>query len=125
MAPIPEEDCRWHVHRGVRVLVVDYGRCLTDEQMLTVLAEQVRLVQAEESRVRALHDYTDAVLGERYLEEAQRRSRERREAVFERVAIVGLTGIKKALFHVYRLATGDTTSRVFATRDAALDWLAS
>lgn len=125
MAPVPVEDCRWVVHQGIRILHVSYHRCRTDDEMLQVLAEQVTQVKAAGGKVRVLHDYRNAFWGERFMEESKRLSRERRESVFERVAVVGLNGIKKALFHTYRIVSGDSTSRTFDTVEAALDWLAS
>lgn len=125
MAPVLAEDCRWATHNGVRILVVSYGRCRTDEEMLAVLAEQVAQIHAAGTKVRVLHDYRNAFWGERFIEESKRLSKERRERAFERVALVGMVGIKKVLLQSYRLFTGDTSSRTFDTVDAALAWLAS
>jgi len=115
--------CEWVEHRNTRVLVVTYGGCLTDQAMLAVLAQQVDLVKAEGSKVRVVHDYTGAHLGEGFLRESHRLSKERRQEAFEKVAMVGLGGIQKALLAAYRLATGDTKSRNFPTRAEALDWV--
>jgi len=125
VTPGPGDACRWMEHRGVRILVVSYGRCRTDEDMLAVLAQQVTQVQAAGAKVRALHDYRDAFWGERFMEESKRLSKAARETAFERVAVVGLVGVKKALFQSYRLFTGDNSTRTFDTVEAALDWLAS
>jgi hypothetical protein len=93
--------------------------------MLQVLTEQVAWVRSESVKVRVLHDYRDAFWGERFVERSKNLSKERREQAFERVAVLGLTGIKKALFQTYRLFTGDQSSRIFETEEAALAWLAS
>jgi len=125
MTPVPGEEVRWMEHRGVKILVVSYGRCRNAEQMLAVLAEQVAQVHAAGAKVRVLHDYREAFWGERFVEESKRLSKAARETAFERVALVGLVGVKKALFQSYRLFTGDHSSRAFDTLEAALDWLAS
>lgn len=125
MGPVLTEDCRWVSHRDTRILIVSYGRCRSDGEMLSLLAEQVLQVRAEGTKVRVLHDYRNAFLGERFLEESKRLSRARRESTIDRAAVVGLRGIQKALFQTYRLFSGDATSRVFETPDEALEWLVS
>lgn len=115
--------CRWLEHDGNRILHVSYGGCSTDQEMLKVLAEQVRLIQAEGHPVRVIHDYRNAFLGERFVEESKRLSKERRERSLERVAVVGLRGIQKALFLSYRVFSGDHTSQLFDSVEDALRWL--
>lgn len=115
--------CRWMDHRGCRILLVSYGGCLTDPEMLKVLEEQRLEVLAAAAKVRVVHDYTDAFLSEGFVEESKRLSKESREAVFEKVAMVGLSGVRRVLVLGYRIATGDTSSRAFDTLGEALDWV--
>jgi len=107
------------------LLIVTYSRCRTEEEMLAVLAEQVNQIASQGNKVRVLHDYRDAFLGEQFIELTKKLSKDRRERSLERVAVLGLTGIKKALYTSYRIASGDYSTRIFDTEEAALDWLAS
>lgn len=115
--------CRWLEHEGVRILHVSYGQCSSDQEMLQVLAEQVRLIQLEGRPVKVIHDYRNTFLGEQFVEESKRLSKERRERSLERAAVVGLRGIQKALFLSYRVFSGDHTSQLFDSVEDALTWL--
>lgn len=117
--------CEWVEHQGTRILVVRYGGCLSDQAMLDVLAEQVRIVRAQPERVRVVHDYTGAHLNQGFLDASTKLSKERREISIEKAAMVGLTGFQKAIVTSYRVTTGDTNSRAFGTLAEALDWVAA
>lgn len=91
--------------------------------MLDIMARQVTVIRAEGAKVRVVHDYRNAPIGEQFLEQAIQKSKSHRTSAIERAAVLGLGGFRKNLFHRYRMETGDTQSRVFDTLEEALAWV--
>ncbi len=111
----------WIDRDGKRILVTKYG---ADH------AENVRLLQEQgaiergNSNLLILSDYIGTTASKAYMDAVKAYGKEFRSGPTNvRNAVVGITGVKQALFRAYLLFTGDKHTRSFDTREQAVRWL--
>lgn len=111
-------------HRGTRVLLVDYSHQKDPEATLALFWANQRVLEAEPvGSVRLLAD----VSGLRYnvtLSNAFRDGASRAEPWCRAMAVVGVSGVMQVIHRSINRLLGRNI-RDFATREAALDWLAT
>jgi hypothetical protein len=113
---------RWKEHD---VLYQDFTGCRAD---LAALEREVREVDALVTRqpkgsVRALADLTDTTASAAAVQ-LFKASALQTKPFIERQALIGITGMKRYAAQTVALFAGQPM-KVFETREAALDWLAS
>lgn len=111
----------WREHAGQPYLDVDYRGCAAQD-MLAVARTSVTELEAAPEGSLLLVDVTDAPVDRDWLYY----SRGANNAVIGpkriRTAVVGVTGVKAAMFRGF-LAASSVKARPFPTREKALAWL--
>jgi stage II sporulation SpoAA-like protein len=116
---------RWIRWKDHEVLYQDFTGCRSD---LVALEHEVREVDALITRqprgsVRALADLTDTTASAAAVQ-LFKASAMQTKPFIERQALIGIHGMKRYAAQTVALFAGQPM-KVFDTRDAALDWLAS
>lgn len=113
----------WITHKGKRILFNDSSNQASDG-IIKMIEEEARFVAGAPGRVLILDDYTNCVADSRAMERTKQLGRDIIEPKTEKVALLGITGIKAVLLSAYNWFTGaGARQRLFRTADEAKDWL--
>jgi hypothetical protein len=89
------------MHKGKKIMYVDYTHCKSPEEMIKVLYE----VKAEYERTTEMFisvaDFRGCYGSSEFLKEAQKVAREIIDQRTSKTAVLGVTGIKKVLLQSY------------------------
>ncbi len=111
----------WLERDGKRILVTKYGA--DHAENLRLLQEQGEIERAN-SNLLILSDYIGTTASREYMDAVKAYGKEFRSGPTSvKNAVVGITGLKQALFRAYILFTGDTHTKSFATMEQAVRWL--
>lgn len=116
---------KWIEHKGKRILYVDY-RKLKPEAILPLMKVSDDMVRASPTKVRYLGNIEDAVVTREVVGQLKQYTEKSIRQKFEKLAVVGVTGVKKVFFNAL-VATLDKSSvqvKSFKTENEALEWLA-
>jgi hypothetical protein len=114
----------WITHKGQKILFADYSNFEHDSQSLFAEVEAVDaiVVQQPEKSVRILLDTRNSVASTEVISYFKKASSKTRQYM-DKMAIVGITGIRKILFDAVTSFSGQKAS-LFDDLDSAKDWLA-
>lgn len=116
----------WIEHRGVRVLRTDYRGCESEDEMLALLEKQGQQIRLRSAKTLLLANFEGTSVGSRYMNEAKQRGTDSGDTMLEKMAILGVTGLKNILVDGFIAVTGMRDKvRSFDDEAQALDWLVS
>lgn len=120
-ANLAEGRVRFIVHRGKRVLSINYANC--DVAMLKAVAEEGHRVIALELRdsVLTLNDVTGTGFDQESVEVLKARVAANAPYV-KRAAVIGISGLQRLIYEAVQMFT-KRTIRAFSSREEALDYL--
>jgi hypothetical protein len=117
----------WITYKGKRILHIDYSVCENADQGYAVIDRAKAIYQASPvkldvftnctTKLSSNPDFTKRVneLG------AYAKSNEK----VNKRAIIGIDGLKMVFFRAYQMATKDSSTMLFKTKEEALEWLVS
>lgn len=109
-------------YKGKKILFIDYSKCKTVQDTLTVL-EMVRNEYLKSSEnFLALNDFTDAPSNNEYMDRAKQYAKEIFDEKTIKNSCIGITGIKKILLSAYNLIVKNKLMP-FDTKEEALEYL--
>ena len=111
----------WREHAAQPYLDVDYRGCTVDDMLVVARASVAELEQAPECSL-VLVDITDAPVDRDWLYYVRGANHAVMGPKRLRTAVVGITGVKAAMFRGF-LAASSTKARPFPDREKALAWL--
>ena len=111
----------WREHDGQPYLDVDYRGCAPGEMLDVARASVVELEQVPEGTL-LLVDVTNAPVDRDWLYYVRGTNNAIMGPKRIRTAVVGVTGVKAAMFRGF-LAASSVKARPFPTREKALAWL--
>lgn len=110
--------------RGKMIYLVDYSRCKNSEEMLGLLDDVKRLYERSNGLFLLLNDFS----GKKPFDEFLDRSRQYASEILDRrtikAAVVGVEDVLQIIFEAYNMVVR-SKQKVFPTREAALEYLAS
>lgn len=109
-------------HKGREILLIDYSECRNTDEMLVILNDAASLVRTLPGKGLHLIDTSNVSGSRKYMEAAKKAGKELFNDKAEKVAIVGVTGVKKVLLMGYNKITPNKLIP-FSTRQEALDYL--
>jgi hypothetical protein len=115
---------KWMDHKGKRILYVDF-RKLSAQEILPLMKESDDMVLASPTKVLYLGNIEDAVVSREVMGQLKQYADKSVRKRFEKLAVVGVTGVKKVFFDAF-VAMMDKSSvqvKSFKTEDDALKWL--
>ncbi|MDM7999899.1 MAG: STAS/SEC14 domain-containing protein [Dehalococcoidia bacterium] len=115
----------WISHKGTRILYVDF-RKLKPESILPLMKVSDDMVRASPTKVRYLGNIEDAVVTREVIAQLRQYTDKSIRQKFEKLAVVGVTGVKKVFFTAF-VATLDKSEvqvKSFKTEEEAKEWLA-
>ncbi len=111
----------WIERDGKRILVTKYGA--DHAENLRLLQEQGQIERGNSSLL-VLSDYNGTSATREYMDAVKAYGKELRTGPTSvKNAVIGITGLKLALFRAYILFTGDRHTRSFDTMEQAVRWL--
>lgn len=113
----------WIEHKGKRILFVDYRGCTDEEESLKILREEIEIDRQNPAGIRMLVDYTGATASPGYMAEVKQSGKEIRNNKVEKIAVLGIEGLKKVLFAGYLSFTRNKNIRAFENDIEAKAWL--
>ena len=112
----------WKEYKGKRVLYVDYHGCQSEQDLINLLEDQIRALNAATTKVLVLNNYEGVSLSTAYMDRAKQAGKALGLKI-QKNAAVGITGLKTILFQGYLAFTGDKNTKAFANDAQALEWL--
>jgi hypothetical protein len=118
---LAEARVRFIMHRGNRVLSIDYSNC--DITLMKAVAEEGHRVIARElpNSVLTLNDVTGTGFDSESVEVLKAKVAANAPYV-KRAAVIGINGLQRLIFEAVKLFT-KRTIRAFSSRQEALDYL--
>jgi hypothetical protein len=115
---------KWVEHKGKKILYVDF-RKLNSSEILKLMKESDDMVLASPTKVLYLGNIEDAAVTREVMGQLRQYADKSVRKRFEKLAVVGVTGVKKVFFDAF-VAMMDKSSvqvRSFKTEEDALKWL--
>ena len=109
-------------HEGKRVLYADY-RGLKPDQIDSLARETDAELAASPVKVLFLSNIEGAIVTTETMRNVKKSAGSVLRDKVEKIAVVGVTGVKKVFFDAFVMALGKTNARSFRTEKEALDWL--
>jgi hypothetical protein len=116
-------ETKWIEHKGKQILFVDYRGAKDDNDMLTMLYQEVEIEKKANFKVPVLSNFTGIFPQAKYLSEVKRLGKEIRNDKTTKTALLGIDGLKSLLVQGYIAFTGDKSLKTFDNEEVAKDWL--
>jgi hypothetical protein len=113
---------KWMDHKGKKILYADY-RGLKPEQIDSLARETDAKLAASPMKVLFLTNIEGAVVTTETMLNVKKSAGSVLRDKVEKIAVVGVTGVKKVFFDAFVIALGKTNARSFRTEKEALDWM--
>ena len=113
----------WKNYKGKRVMYIDYQGCKCEQDLLSVLEEEVRTLNAATTKSLMLSNYTGASISTAYMDKVKQAGKALSATKIEKSALLGITGLKSILLQGYLAFVGDKNTKAFASESEALAWL--
>ena len=114
---------KWIEHQGKRILYIDYRGHKTDTEMFQTMDEEVKIEAASPVKVLGLANFVGVNVTANYMARVNKTGVEVRNQKVQKMALLGVTGLKLILLQSYFRFTGATNMKTFDTEAAALAWL--
>ena len=116
---------KWIEHKGKRILYVDF-RKLDPKAVLLLMRQSDDMVLASPTKVLYLGNIEDATVSREVMGQLRQYADKSVRKKFERLAVVGVTGVKKVFFDAFvaMLDKSGVQVKSFRTEEEALKWLA-
>jgi hypothetical protein len=116
-------DVRWIKHAGKDILYVDYRGAKDEVEMLGLLRRAIEIEASLSEKKVELCNFEGTFGSAGMMAELNKSGKQRNEKM-AKVAVIGISGVKKVLFNSYIAVTGSSNVRIFEDESKALDWLA-
>ncbi|MGD0854968.1 MAG: hypothetical protein ABSA18_04100 [Dehalococcoidia bacterium] len=116
---------KWFESNGKRILSIDYSGLKTSDELCSVLDESVKMNLNAPGKILTLINFSNTALSSEFMDKVGRAGKEVLDARAEKVAILGVTGVKSVLFQGYLRITGAKTTRLFDNEADAMKYLVS
>ena len=115
---------KWMDSKGKRILYVDF-RKLSSREILLQMKESDDMVVASPTKVLYLGNIEDAAVSREVMAQLRKYADKSIRKKFERLAVVGVTGVKKVFLDAFvtMLDKSGVQVKSFKTEDDALKWL--
>ncbi len=119
------ERTKWIEAKGKKILYSDYSGLKTTEELVAVLDEQIKQASLVPSKFLGMSNFADASVSSEFMDKINKAGKEIFEAKVEKIAVLGITGLKSVLFQAYMRFTGAKTTKTFNTEEEAIAYLVS
>ncbi len=110
------------LHKGKKVVLMDYTKCKSKEELLQMLRESEDYVNAIPDKSLTLSDFTGIHGNSEFMSAAKKASKDTFDHKVEKAAALGVTGLKKVLLTGYNMIAKNKVVP-FDTKEQALDFL--
>jgi hypothetical protein len=114
----------WIEHKGRRILYVEYSGAQNDDDILSILNQEIDIERNMKEKILCLVNVNDAHASTRSMEQLKKLGKEVRNQKVAKTATLGVSGIQQILFNAYIKFTGET-NKLFSDENEAKDWLVS
>lgn len=113
-------------HKGKEILYINYQGCKTDDEMIGIMKEAVRIIIEDNKEYLQLTDMTNAFATPGYMKEAKQIAKNTPKLAKKR-AIVGINSPARViLLKAYNMVIGsENMIKPFNSIEEAKDWLVS
>ena len=109
-------------HKGKNIIFTDYTSCKTTEELIAKMLETEKFTLAQQGPVLSAADVTGTRLNGEFMKEAKTMAKRSLNDKITKGALLGVTGMKKALLLGLNLVTSIKWIP-FETKEEALDYL--
>lgn len=113
----------WIEHNGKKILYSCYSN-LSEDEMIGVIEEQAEICKKSDQKLLLLDDFRDSTGSSNFINRTKELGKTIINDKTKKNAILGVTGLKKALLKAYVALTG-ADIRPFNTKKDALEYLAA
>jgi hypothetical protein len=109
---------------GKKILLAEYCKCKTEDEMLKLLEEAAAFYRNSAVKIVSLSDFTGTFVSTRFMTQAKHFGETSFSPKSEKMAIVGIDGIKKILLQAYNTVVKNKIVP-FSSKEKALEYLTS
>ena len=113
----------WIEHNNKKILDIDLEKTTSTEKMIDTLIEAIDHIKGAGGKVLCLINFEGTFFKKELMDVLKSRTKDV-APLQEKVAMLGITGIKKVLMNIILTIAKGTKTRICNTREEALDWLA-
>ena len=113
----------WIEHKGKKILEIDHEKTTSVEKIINNMTKSIDHIKGASGKVLCLLNFEGTVFNKELFDFLNSRAKEV-AGLREKVAIIGITGIKKVLSAIIISLNHETKAKICNTREKALDWLA-
>jgi len=115
---------KWMDHKGKSILYADF-RKLSSEEILLLMKKSDEMVVASPTKILYLGNIEDAAVSREVMGQLRQYADKSVRKKFEKLAVVGVAGVKKVFFDAFVAMMDKSTVQVksFRTEEEALKWL--
>jgi hypothetical protein len=117
-------DTKWIMHKGKRILHVTYGGSTGEKELIDYFLCALDMAVKEPNKVLNLADFTNTYITSDFLDTLKQKGKDIMIKKFEKIALLGVDGIKNIFLNSYLIFTNQRNIRTFNALDEALEWLA-
>jgi hypothetical protein len=110
------------MHKGKKVMIVDYTKCKSTQETLDVLEKVRQEYLKTNEMIISLNDFREAYGSNEFMKRAQALAKEVFDKQTLKTAAIGVNGIKRILVNAYNVFVKNKVY-IFNTKEEALDWL--
>ena len=112
----------WVEHKGKRILFIDHEQTPDKQAMVNNALTAREMVMGAQPGILAMQDMTGTYISKEFMD-TTRGSGKEVTARIDKMALIGVTGVKKVLLSSFVALTGFRKFKLFENRDDALEWL--
>lgn len=116
--------CQYITHKGIRLLFADYTGLHGDELLNTIKQATQMMLDHQEGDLLFLGDFSNTYVDDTIMAYLQNDESKRAAKKSKKIAVTGITGLKKLFMNMYNTVTGGG-ARAFENQTAAKDYLIS
>ncbi|MBN2099148.1 MAG: STAS/SEC14 domain-containing protein [Dehalococcoidia bacterium] len=115
---------KWMERNGRKILYVDF-RDLSSQEILLLMKESDSMVLSSPQKVLYLGNIENAAVSREVMKQLRQYADKSVRKRFEKLAVVGVTGVKKVFFDAFVSMMDKSSVQVksFSTEGEALEWL--
>jgi hypothetical protein len=110
------------IHKGKKVMIVDYTKCKTVQETLDVLDLVRQEYLKTNDMIISLNDFSEAHGSNEFMNKAKQLGKELFDKRTTKTAAIGVVGLKKILVNAYNVFVKNRIY-IFDNKEEALDWL--
>ncbi len=116
-------ETKWMEYKGKRILHVYYGGSSDENELINHFLSALDEAVKEPSQVLNIADFSNTIVTAKFLDILKKKGLEIMTKKFDKIALLGVTSIKKVFLASYLFFTNHKNMKTFESIEEAKEWL--